>query len=342
MTTDATEAKATKKKASAANTAAAAPKSVRPRSSKIDGVLPIVEAPPAPQDEVALEVAVFDVDADDQGDEQRTPPVAAPAAPRVAPTVSAAALGAYAMHAGAGVKPGTVSHAHPDRVDYLQRFAPMVRRIAHHMLAKLPASVQLEDLVQAGLIGLMDAINRFEEGQGAQFETYAMQRIRGAMLDELRSNDWLPRGLRKTQRTIETAIHRLEQKLGRAPAEQEIANELNISLVEYQGMLQDARGTQLVYLDDHDDDGDGEHFLDRHLPDTSGDPSERFNDRRFREALVGAIESLPDREKTIMALYYEQELNFREIAAILGVTESRICQIHTQIMARLRVKMRDW
>lgn len=231
-----------------------------------------------------------------------------------------------------------------DREDYIVRFAPLVKRMAHHLLAKLPASVQADDIIQAGLIGLMDAVSRFEEGQGVQFETYATQRIRGAMLDELRANDWLPRSVRKNQRTLESAITKLEQRLKRAPAESEIAAELGVALPQYQTMLQEARGYQLLYLDDFSDgeDGSSESFLDRNCPDDSGDPLAMIQDKAFKSALVASIGELPEREKLLMGLYYEQELNFREIAAILGVTESRVCQLHSQGVARLRAKLKEW
>ena len=231
-----------------------------------------------------------------------------------------------------------------DREDYLVRFAPLVKRMAHHLLAKLPASVEPDDIIQAGLIGLMDAVSRFEENQGVQFETYATQRIRGAMLDELRANDWLPRSVRKSQREIEGAIARLEQRNKRMPAESEIAKELNMSLPQYQTALQEAKGAQLLYLDDFagDDDGGGDAFLDRNCPDDRGDPFAHVQDAAFKHALVDAIGELPERECLLMGLYYEQELNFREIAEVLGVTESRVCQLHSQAVARLRAKLREW
>ncbi len=225
----------------------------------------------------------------------------------------------------------------------IQHFAPLVRKIAHHMQSKLPASVEVDDLIQAGMIGLMDALSRFEDGQGAQFETYASQRIRGAMLDELRQNDWLPRGVRKTQRQIESALGRLEQRLGRAASESEIALELGVSLVQYQLMLAEAKGGQLLYYQDYDGDGESsEPFLDRHCADHAADPLGKVRDERFRKALVTAIDALPEREKMLMGLYYEQELNFREIAAVLGVTESRVCQLHSQAVVRLRSHLKDW
>ena len=224
----------------------------------------------------------------------------------------------------------------------VEQFVPLVKRMAHHLLARLPASVQVDDLVQAGMLGLMDAAGRFEEGQGAQFETYASQRIKGAMLDELRANDWMPRGVRRAQREIEKAISRLEHRLGRAPVEPEVAKEMKLTLAEYQSMLADARGAQLIHFDSQDDGDDGDPYLDRHLADASGDPLMQVRDARFKRALVGAIEALPEREKMLMGLYYEQELNFREIAAIMGVTESRICQLHSQAVARIRTKLKDW
>ncbi len=224
----------------------------------------------------------------------------------------------------------------------VEQFVPLVKRMAHHLLARLPASVQVDDLVQAGMLGLMDAAGRFEEGQGAQFETYASQRIKGAMLDELRANDWMPRGVRRAQRDIEKAIGKLEHRLGRPPSEAEVAQEMKLSLGEYQNMLADARGAQLVHFESGDDGEDGDSFLDRHLADVSGDPLERVRDQRFRSALIGAIDLLPERERMLMGLYYEQELNFREIAAVMGVTESRVCQLHSQAVARIRARLKDW
>ena len=224
----------------------------------------------------------------------------------------------------------------------VEQFVPLVKRMAHHLLARLPASVQVDDLVQAGMLGLMDAAGRFEEGQGAQFETYASQRIKGAMLDELRANDWMPRGVRRAQRDIEKAIGKLEHRLGRPPSEAEVAKEMRLTLAEYQNMLADARGAQLIHFDNGDDGEDGDSFLDRHLADASGDPLEKVKDARFKRALVGAIDLLPERERMLMGLYYEQELNFREIAAVMGVTESRVCQLHSQAVARIRVRLKDW
>jgi len=229
-------------------------------------------------------------------------------------------------------------------IDLDQRIAehaPLVRRIAHHLASKLPASVEVDDIIQAGMMGLMDAAARYEENQGTQFETYASQRIRGAMLDELRQNDWLPRSMRKSLRKVEGAITKLEQKLGRAPTEGELAKELNVSLAEYQSLLHDARGYTLLRIDDFNgDDEDG--YFERHCPDNRDNPFERCQDAQFRAGLAKAIAALPEREKLLLSLYYEQELNFKEIAAVFEVSESRVCQLHGQAVARLRARMRDW
>ncbi|MDZ7861816.1 RNA polymerase sigma factor FliA [Acidovorax sp.] len=229
-----------------------------------------------------------------------------------------------------------------DRDAMIRQHVPLVRRIAHHMIAKLPPNVELDDLIQVGMMGLAEALSRYEAAQGVQFETFATQRIRGAMLDELREGDWMSRSSRKSQKDIEQAVNRLEQRLGRSPLESEIATEMGMPLPEYQNLLGRVRGTQLVYLEDMthgNDEDDG--FLDRHVGDETANPLEMLRDHRLRSALVTAIESLPEREQHIMGMYYEHDMNLKEIAAVLGVTESRVCQLHSQSIARLRAKMRS-
>ena len=225
-----------------------------------------------------------------------------------------------------------------DRNQLVAQYAPLVKRIAYHLMARLPSSVQVEDIIQNGMLGLLDAINRYEEGLGAQFETYAVQRVRGAMLDGLRENDWLPRSLRRDMRRIEAAISALEQRYGRHPSEKELADTLGMALGEYQHMLQEARGYQLVYFEDFTD-GDEEDFLERNFAGNEADPLDHLLNKDMREVLVRSIEDLPEREKTVMGLYYEQDLNLREIGEVLGVTESRVCQLHSQAIARLRARV---
>jgi RNA polymerase sigma factor for flagellar operon FliA len=227
-----------------------------------------------------------------------------------------------------------------DKNDLLTEHMPLVKRLAHHMKAKLPPSVEVDDLVQAGMIGLLDAISRYEETHGAQFETYAVLRIRGAMLDELRNSDWLPRSMRQNMRKIEAAMSALQQKLGHPPTESEVAKSLKLSLADYQDMLSDGGGHQLVYYEDFHDAEGNDSFLDRYAVDDA-DPLRSLMDGDFRQAVIDAIEALPPREKILMGLYYEEELNLKEIGAVMGVSESRVSQLHTQAVARLRASLRE-
>jgi RNA polymerase sigma factor for flagellar operon FliA len=225
--------------------------------------------------------------------------------------------------------------------ELVKQYLPLVKRIAYHLMARLPASVEVDDLIQVGLIGLMDAVERFDGSQGAQFESYATQRIRGSMLDDLREADWLPRHIRQKSRQIESAIHRLEQRNGRPPSEQEISKEMGIPLNDYQSMLGDVKGNQLLYYEDFSDD-ESSNFLERYLIDDASDPLSLLEDDGFRQGLIDAIDDLPEREKNLMGMYYEQDMNLKEIGAVMGVSESRVCQLHSQAVARLRAKMKPW
>jgi RNA polymerase sigma factor for flagellar operon FliA len=225
--------------------------------------------------------------------------------------------------------------------EQVTKYAPLVKRIAYHMMARLPASVEVDDLIQVGLIGLLDAVGRFDGTQGAQFESYATQRIRGAMLDELREADWLPRHVRQKSRQIESAIHRLEQRNGKSPTEQEISAELGMPIDQYQSMLGDVKCSQLLYYEDFSDE-DSASFLERYLVDGSSDPLSVLEDEGFRDSLIAAIHHLPERERSMMGMYYEQDMNLKEIGAVLGVSESRVCQLHSQAVARLRAQLKIW
>ncbi len=226
-----------------------------------------------------------------------------------------------------------------DKEQCLREYAPLVKRLAHQMMARLPYSVQIDDIMQAGMMGLLDAASRYDQFHGAQFETYATQRIRGAMLDELRSADWLPRRLRRDMRRIEAAISRLQQKLGKSPSETEIAEELELPLAEYQQLLQESRGAQLMYFEDmHGEDHDD--FFERFEFGHDGDPMDLLEDQRFRDELAHAVAGLPERERMLMGMLYEQEMNLREIGEVLGVSESRVSQLHSQAVARLRSRIR--
>jgi len=220
--------------------------------------------------------------------------------------------------------------------DLLEEHLPQVRRQALSLQVRLPASVELDDLIQAGMIGLLDALNRYDASHGASFATFASQRIRGAMLDELRSRDWVPRSVRRNTRALDEAIRSLEQRHGRPPEEREIAAALDIGLEEYRHLLMDANGSQLVALDELPED-EGETLCG----EPHATPLAELLEGRRRGDLVKAIDRLPEREKLLLALYYQEDLNLKEIGAVLGVSESRVCQLHSQAVARLRAMLAD-
>ncbi|MGR4869655.1 RNA polymerase sigma factor FliA [Variovorax sp. LARHSF232] len=233
---------------------------------------------------------------------------------------------------------GTLEKSH-----LLTQHLPLVRRIALQMLARLPASVELDDLIQVGMLGLLDASSRYEDNRGAQFETFASQRIRGAMLDELRASDWGSRALRQSARQVEQAIRALGHRLGRAPSEGEIAKELQMSLTAYQSLLQEIQGAQLLYVEDFAREDGGENpVLELRAQDAGrDDPLQILMESGFRAELVEAIGNLPERDQLLLNLYYEEELNLREIGAILEVSQSRVCQLHSQAISRLRAALKE-
>lgn len=230
-----------------------------------------------------------------------------------------------------------------DKSGMLTQYAPLVRRLALQLIAKLPASVELDDMIQAGMLGLLDATNRYQESQGAQFATYASHRIRGAMLDELRANDWLSRSTRQSSRGAAVAVQSLEQKLGRAPTEGEIAQELQMPLEEYQHLLQEMHGCQLVYYEDFEGSSENT-FLDQQSSAHAGKqngPLDQLLEQGLRHRVIEAIDAMPERERLLLSLYYEQELNLREIGVILEVSQSRVCQLHSQAITRLRARLHE-
>ncbi|HEX6999670.1 MAG TPA: RNA polymerase sigma factor FliA [Gammaproteobacteria bacterium] len=219
------------------------------------------------------------------------------------------------------------------------RYMDLVRRIAFHMAGRLPASVQVEDLIQAGVVGLLEAGRYYDRRHGASFETYAGIRIRGAMLDEVRRQNWAPRSAHRATRQIAEAIRAVEGRTGREAQAEEVARELGVSLDVYHDMVRKVTEARVLSLDAlFEPDGDYTEML----PDDADDPSQQCVKDRLLGAAAEAIDGLPERERLVLSLYYVEELNLKEIGQVLGVTESRVCQIHGQALARLRARLTDW
>ncbi|MCL1077660.1 RNA polymerase sigma factor FliA [Parashewanella spongiae] len=225
-----------------------------------------------------------------------------------------------------------------DKTSTIELYAPLVKKIAHHMLARLPASVQLDDLIQAGMMGLLEASGKFDGSKGAKFETFAGIRIRGSMLDEIRRGDWVPRSVHRNQRMVAQVIDKLEQELGREATDVEIAAELNLPLDEYHHILSDVVAGKIVGIEDL---GVSEDVIS--TDDTPQDDAfNAISDEHFQVALVDAIKLLPERDALVLSLYYDEALNLKEIGAVLDVSESRVSQILSQAMIRLKGKLRHW
>jgi RNA polymerase sigma factor for flagellar operon FliA len=234
------------------------------------------------------------------------------------------AIGAYANH-GDGTR--------VDQDALVLRHADLVKRIAYHLAGRLPPSVDVEDLIQAGMLGLLEAAAHYATGRGASFETYAGIRIRGAMLDALRKLDWAPRSVHRRSREVAQAIREIEAESGREARDAEVASRMGISMTDYHRIVQDAACCQLASLEDAQaaERGDGR-----------SDPFNESAEQGFRQALAREISVLPERERLVMALYYQEDLNLKEIGAVLKVTESRACQLHGQALARLRARLSEW
>lgn len=221
----------------------------------------------------------------------------------------------------------------------VERHASLVKRIAYHLMARLPASVQVDDLIQSGMIGLIEAAKNFDGSKGASFETFAGIRIRGAMLDEMRRGDWTPRSVHRNARLIAETIAELEALHGRDIKDSEVAEKLDISLDEYHHMLSDISSGRIIGIEDlgvsedvlvTSGDTDSDHLYESQASET------------FHQDLAKTISSLPEREALVLSLYYNDELNLKEIGAVLNVSESRISQIHSQALVRLKARMQDW
>tara|TARA_R110000744_G_scaffold25455_6_gene63095 strand:+ start:9030 stop:9758 length:729 start_codon:yes stop_codon:yes gene_type:complete len=226
-----------------------------------------------------------------------------------------------------------------DRNALVERHAPLVKRIAHHLIARLPASVLVDDLIQAGMIGLLEASRNFDGTKGASFETFAGIRIRGSMLDEIRKGDWTPRSVHKNGRAITDAINKVERETGRDARDVDIAKKLEVSIEQYHQMLGEVNAGKIIGMEDL---GVSEDVVTTEQTKGSDTPFEDLLQGSFQKALAHAITTLPEREAIVLSLYYDEELNLREIGEVLDVSESRVSQIHSQAMLKLKSKMQTW
>lgn len=223
----------------------------------------------------------------------------------------------------------------------VEEYAPLVKRIAYHMMVRMPACVQVDDLIQAGMIGLLEAVQKYDGSRGASFETYAGIRIRGAIVDEMRRGDWAPRSVHRNTRLIASAIRTVEARCGRDAQDSEIAAELEIPLAEYHAMLQDSNSSRLFSYEETF--GEDDSNIDASESSSAyASPLEGLQRDAMKRALAEAIMQLPERERLVLALYYDEELNLKEIGQVLGVSESRVSQIHSQAALRLRTRLTDW
>ncbi|NVK72478.1 RNA polymerase sigma factor FliA [Marinomonas sp. CT5] len=222
----------------------------------------------------------------------------------------------------------------------VEQYGYLVKKIAYHLLARLPDSVDVDDLIQAGMMGLIEAFKRFESTKGASFETYAGIRIRGSIMDEVRKTDWAPRSVRRNGRAVANAIKELESTLGREVSDMEVASHMNISMDEYHEMIHSSMSTQLFSYEEMLDSDTNN--LDSVESETGNAPYSLVEEGGFQSQLASEIDNLPEREKLVLSLYYNEELNLKEIGAVLGVSESRVSQIHSQAAMRLRARLSDW
>lgn len=223
----------------------------------------------------------------------------------------------------------------------VEEYTYLVKRIAQHMMIRMPASVQLEDLIQAGMLGLLEASQKYDASQGASFETYAGIRIRGSIIDEMRKGDWVPRSVHRNARRISDVISDLENQLGRDASSAEVAEAMGVSIDEYHTMSQDVVCGRLFSVEEsfEDDDAPPTQSSDNNI---FAAPHDRAQKEALQKALAKAISQLPEREGLVLSLYYDEELNLKEIGQILGVSESRVSQIHSQAALRLRSRLKAW
>jgi RNA polymerase sigma factor FliA len=250
----------------------------------------------------------------------------------------------YSNSPNRGPKPIADDSVPVDQVpqqELVLKHADLVKRIAYHLVSRMPPNVEVDDLIQSGMIGLLDAAKHYSATKGANFETYAGIRIRGAMLDEVRKSDWTPRSVHRNMRAMAEVVRKIENAKGHDATPIEIAEALSVSIEDYHKLVQDAASCRVFSFDQMGSSEDESSPAD-HARDERPGPFDHIENAGFRDALSGAVKGLPEREKLVLSLYYDEEMNLREIGEVIEVSESRVCQIHGQALVRLRARLTEW
>ena len=230
-----------------------------------------------------------------------------------------------------------------NREEVIIRYSPMIKYVANRIAMRLPPHIEVDDLISVGVLGLMDAISKYDSSRGAKFKTYAEFRVRGAILDELRAMDWVPRSIRQKASSVDKVVQSLQVKLSRSPEDEEVAKEMGISLEQFHNTLNETKSIPVFSLDDlgiAKDSGEQQSLLDCLAGKSDADPQTQIRLTELKEIIAKAIDTLPEKERLMVSLYYYEELTMKEIGAVLEITESRVSQIHSKAVYRLRTKLK--
>ena len=230
-----------------------------------------------------------------------------------------------------------------NREEVIKRYSPMIKYVANRIAMRLPPHIEVDDLISVGVLGLMDAISKYDSSRGAKFKTYAEFRVRGAILDELRAMDWVPRSIRQKASSVDKVVQSLQAKLSRSPEDEEVAKEMGISLEQFHNTLNETKSIPVFSLDDlgiAKDSGEQQSLLDCLAGKADADPQTQIRLIELKEIIAKAIDALPEKERLMVSLYYYEELTMKEIGAVLEITESRVSQIHSKAVYRLRTKLK--
>ena len=243
------------------------------------------------------------------------------------------------------IKPATeeIEITAENREEVIIRYSPMIKYVANRIAMRLPPHIEVDDLISVGVLGLMDAISKYDSSRGAKFKTYAEFRVRGAILDELRAMDWVPRSIRQKASSVDKVVQSLQMKLSRSPEDQEVAKEMGVSLEQFHATLNETKSIPVFSLDDlgiAKDSGEQQSLLDCLAGKADADPQTQIRLTELKEIIAKAIDTLPEKERLMVSLYYYEELTMKEIGAVLEITESRVSQIHSKAVYRLRTKLK--